>query len=99
MKNEIIETMRAEAPLNWGKAQEIAEKFGIKPRAVVASATRNGIEYEKKKRVSKSGAPIVRKTDLVAKLENLTGEKLEGLEKSSKEPLEAVLNYIESLQS
>jgi hypothetical protein len=99
MKNEIIETMRAEAPLNWSKAQEIAEKFDIKPRAVVASATRNGIEYEKKKRVSKSGAPIVRKTDLVAKLESLTGEKLEGLEKSSKEPLETMLNYIESLQS
>ena len=99
MKEEIIETMRAEAPLNWSKAQEIAKKYDIKPRAVVASATRNGIEYEKKKRVSKSGAPIVRKSDLVAKLEGLIGEKLEGLEKSSKEPLEIVLNYLESLQS
>jgi hypothetical protein len=98
MKNEILQAMKENAPLNWGKAQEIGEKFGVKPRAVVASATRNSIPYEKKRRVSKSGAPVLRKTDLVSKIErglDFDTGSLEGLEKASKSALERLAQAVE----
>jgi hypothetical protein len=98
MKNEILEVMKENAPLNWTKAQEIAEKFNVKPRAIVASATRNGIEYERKKRVSKSGAPVLRKTDLVPLIEKGLGfmeGDLAGLEKASKDVLQKMVDSLE----
>lgn len=98
MNEEILEAMRNNAPLNWTKCNEIAEQFGIKPRAVVASATRQGIEYERKKRVSKSGALVLRKTDLVEKIAeglNLSTDNLGGLDKASKSALQVIVDALE----
>jgi hypothetical protein len=94
----VIAEMKNVAPLDWNKAQEIAEKFSLKPRAIVASATRNGIPYQKKQRVSKSGAPVVRKPDLVARIEvglAFDAGSLDGLEKASKIALERLAQAVE----
>jgi hypothetical protein len=93
----VIAEMKNVAPLNWGKAQEIGEKFGLKPRAIVASAIRNGVKYQKKQRVSKSGAPVVRKPDLVQGIEKaltIDSGSLDGLEKASKGALETLLKCV-----
>jgi len=90
---EILAVMSENSPLNMEKAEAIAEKFGIKARAVIASAVRNGITYEKKARVSKAGTKIVSKTDLVATIAEKFGvsvESLEGLDKANKSALEVL---------
>ena len=45
-----IERMRAEAPLNYAKAQSLASEFGLTGgyRSVIAKAISLGIPYEKK---------------------------------------------------
>lgn len=91
--DEVIAKMSALAPLNWEKAKKLGEELGIKPKAIVASANRNQIEYQKQKRVTKSGAKIVSKADLVAQIAKGVGVEvlaLDGLEKSTKTALEAI---------
>ncbi len=91
---EVVSAMEDSAPLNWEKAKEIADRFGLKPKGVVSSAIRNGIEYKKKERVSKSGAKVTSKTELVASIAEKIGveaDSLDGLEKSTKTALETVL--------
>ena len=88
--DEIVEAMEGLAPLDNHKAIRIADAFGVKPRAVIASANRRGIEYIRKPRVSKTGAPIVTKEDLVGKAETILGfgkGELAGLEKATKDVL------------
>jgi hypothetical protein len=94
MREEILKVMVENAPLDWDKCNEIAEKFNEKPRSIVASAVRNGIDYNKKARVGKTGQPVVRKEDLVASIAEKFGvpvAELDGLEKANKTALEALL--------
>ena len=93
MDKLVLDAMTAAAPLNFESATEIADRFGLKARSVVASAIRNGIAYNKKAKVNKVGLPVVAKDDLIVRIaENLTisVEALEGLEKASKSSLEAL---------
>ena len=92
----IVSAIRAASPVNWSKAQTLATEHGLKPRSVVQVCVRHGIAYEKQGRVSKTGAPIARKPELVAGIaENLGLEAsaLVGLEKASKEALQALLAW------
>lgn len=94
MDEKVLAKMKAEAPLNMEKAAVIAEEFGLKVKSVIASATRNGIEYERKARVGKTGEPVVRKEDLVTRIAEKFGVdvgELDGLEKANKRALEALL--------
>lgn len=91
--DEILAVMRDRAPLNYEIAGEIAEQFGLKQKAVVASAIRNGIDYVRKARVSKTGEPVVTKEDLVATIADKLGLEsgdLDGLEKATKVALSKV---------
>jgi len=90
---EVTEVMKAQAPLDMTKAEAIAEQFGIKARAVIASAVRQGIPYQKKVRATKAGTPVVSKTDLVAKIALKLGvdvTDLAGLDKATKTALEVL---------
>ena len=64
-----IERMRAEAPLNYAKAQSLASEFGLTGgyRSVIAKAISLGIPYEKKQPASptKSGPT---KSELAAEI-------------------------------
>jgi len=98
--DEIVEAMIGCAPLDHFKAIRIAEAFDVKPKAVIASATRRGIEYITKPRVSKTGAPIVTKEDLVGKTEVSLGfgkGELAGLEKATKDVLSKVVARLDEL--
>ena len=92
----IVSAIRAASPVNWTKAQTLATEHGLKPRSVVQVCVRHCIPYEKQGRVSKTGAPVARKPELVAGIaENLGLEAsaLEGLEKASKEALQTLLAW------
>ena len=82
--------------IDWAKAQEVADKFQTKARSIVQICTRNNIPYAKKQRVSKTGKPVARKTELVAQIAkkySLDVEQLDGLEKASKTSLEVLAGF------
>jgi len=91
--DEVVQEMKASAPLDYEKCGIIADQFGLPQRGVVASAKRNGIAYNVKKRVSKAGGAIVSKPDLVDMIAGnlgLSAGSLEGLEKATKSALQAI---------
>ena len=92
---EVIAEMEKRAPLTFEICGEIGVKFDLPQRGIAASAKRNGIAYVNKARVSKTGNPVVSKSDLVEMItENLgldlSASVLEGGVKATKEFLEAL---------
>lgn len=91
---ELKQEMLDRQPLDWNIAQELAERYDVKPRSIVASAVRQGLEYSKKVRVSKTGDKIASKSDLVGDIAvkyGIDASKLDGLEKANKSALQALL--------
>lgn len=84
--------IRQAAPLNKAKAEALALQMGKKPKSIIAKAVTMKVPYDKQKPVTKTGEPIERKEQLVAKIAAYTGDaNLDGLEKASKPALQAVL--------
>lgn len=89
--------------LNWTDANEISEMFaGVKARSVTAMASRNKIPYARKVRTAKDGSAVVSKADIVSKIAvelDIETSALDGLDKSNKAALEAVLSALVILTS
>ena len=71
----------------------IAEKLGKNARSVIAKLSREGV-YVAQPKVTKTGEPVVRKAELVAQIQELTGGTFPTLVKASKADLQ---NLIEAL--
>jgi len=71
----------------------IAEKFGKSVRSVIAKLSREGI-YVSQPRVTKTGEPVVRKSELVAQIEDRFEIEVPSLVKASKADLQELLNHI-----
>ena len=77
--------------------EALAETFGKSTRSIIAKLSREGV-YVAQPKVTKAGAPIVRKADIVADIASVLGVELETptLVKASKIDLlmlkEAVIN-------
>lgn len=88
----------AEAPMNLAKAEALAELAEMKDadgnarkaRSIVAKAISMGVPYERKQPVSKTGEPVVRKSELVEQIAAVVEGNLEGLEKAPKAALVAL---------
>lgn len=95
---KVLARMNEMAPLDFGKAGEIAEEFDLKVRSVVAAATRNGIAYNRKARVGKTGEPVVSKADLVKLIAEAIGldeTRLDTLDKANKTALSALADKLQ----
>src|SRR5210317_524842 len=66
--------------------REFAEKFGKSPRSVIAKLVREGV-YQARPRTTKTGEPVVRKSDLVAFIQSHIQIAMPTLEKASKQDL------------
>ena len=71
----------------------LAEKLGKNARSVIAKLSREGV-YVAQPKVTKTGEPVVRKAELVAQIQELTGGTFPTLVKASKADLQ---NLIEAL--
>ena len=71
----------------------IAENFGKSVRSVIAKLSREGI-YVSQPRVTKTGEPVVRKSELVAQIEAHFEIEIPTLVKASKADLQTLLNSI-----
>ncbi len=71
----------------------LAEQFGKSVRSIIAKLSREGV-YVAQPKVTKTGEPVVRKAELVAQIQELTGGTFPTLVKASKADLQ---NLIEAL--
>ncbi len=72
---------------------KLSEKLGKPTRSIVAKLVREGV-YVAQQRVTKTGAPVVRKSDLVAQIQAAVGAELPTLEKASKADLQLLLDRV-----
>lgn len=72
---------------------ELAIQLNKSERSIIGKLSRLGI-YQRKVYLSKSGSPPISKLEIVSNLEKTLGMKLEGLEKSPKGVLLALLNKL-----
>ena len=97
--DEMVSTMVDQYSASPTKAtvEALAETFGKSTRSIIAKLSREGV-YVAQPKVTKAGAPIVRKADIVADIASVLGVELEAptLVKASKIDLlmlkEALIN-------
>lgn len=89
--DEMVETIVSayEAAPERATVDALAEKFGKTPRSIIAKLSTLGI-YKAPARVTKTGAPVVKKEALVAEINNKLGVELPSLVKANKQDLEAL---------
>ena len=83
--------------LDLGICTELADEpmfadAGITPRGIIAKARTMGLRYAKKQRLTKTGQPVIRKDEIVVKIETALGvEGLDSLSKAEKPALQKLL--------
>ena len=89
---EMVNAMVADYQDNPTKdtVAKLSEEFNKSTRSIVAKLVREGV-YVAAPRVTKTGAPVVRKAEIVAQIQDALGIELPTLEKASKADLEALL--------
>jgi hypothetical protein len=76
-------------------AMPVFAEAGITARGIVAKARTLGLPYQKVVRTTKDGRSIVRKDEMVTRLEEVTGlSGLDGLEKANKEALRRLVDHL-----
>ena len=78
---------------NRETVEAIAKSLGKNTRSVIAKLSREGI-YVSQPRVTKSGEPVVRKSELVAQIEDHFGIEVPTLVKASKADLQELINHL-----
>ena len=71
----------------------LASKFNKNSRSIIAKLVREGV-YQAAPRVTKTGAPVVRKAYIVSQIQNAVGQELPSLEKASKADLQLLLDSV-----
>jgi hypothetical protein len=91
---EMVATLKANAPLNYEKAQEIGREIGRSAKSIIAKAKREGIEYiSKPAPAKKKAAPS--KADLVSAIcTAVDTDSLDGLEKATGAALNKLLSSL-----
>ena len=82
----------SEAPTKDTVAK-LAREMQKTPRSIIAKLVREGV-YVAQPRVTKTGAPIIRKSELVAQIQENLGVELPTLAKASKADLERLVAVV-----
>jgi hypothetical protein len=92
---EMVQAMVADYQDNPTKetVEKLSAEFGKTTRSIVAKLVREGV-YVAAPRVTKTGAPVVRKADIVSQIQDAVGTELPSLEKASKADLQALLDAV-----
>ena len=96
--DEMVDAMVADYEANPtpDTVAKLSEEFSKSTRSIVAKLVREGV-YKAAPRVTKTGAPVIRKSDLVAQINETLGVELITLEKASKQDLESLVNALAAL--
>ena len=82
----------SEAPTKL-TVERLARELHKTPRSIIAKLVREGV-YKAQPRVTKTGAPIIRKSELVAQIQDNLGVQVPTLEKASKADLERLVSVV-----
>ena len=90
--DEMVNAMVADYQDNPTKdtVEKLASEFNKSTRSIVAKLVREGV-YQAAPRVTKTGAPVIRKSEIVAQIQDALGVEFSTLEKASKADLERLL--------
>ena len=92
---EMVEVIRAAAPLNFEIATTLGEQLGKNVRSIIAKAKREGIEYISKPAPAKKKPTGLTKAETVAAIATAVDvDSLEGLEKATGSALGKLLAAI-----
>lgn len=92
---EIIIATYVETPTRQ-TVEELAAEFDKPVRGIITKLSQNGVYQKQEKAPTKAGTPVVRKSDLVAQIQNaLGGVEFTALEKASKSDLVVLLSALE----
>ena len=72
----------------------LADQFGKSPRSIIAKLSALGI-YQKPQRVTKAGAPVVKKEVFVEAVNKRLGRELPSVAKMTKVDLQALLELLD----
>jgi len=94
---DMVDAMVAEYSANPNKdtVAQLASEFKKTTRSIVAKLVREGV-YVAAPRVTKTGAPVIRKAAYVSQINDMLGLELSSLEKASKADLEALVAGLNS---
>ena len=97
--DEMVDVMVAEYTSTPTKdtVAKLASEFNKSTRSIVAKLVREGV-YKAQPRTTKTGAPVVRKSEIVAEIQTELGaiSGLPSLEKASKADLQNLLALIQA---
>lgn len=97
MVNQMVGEYTANPSMDTVRA--LSDSMGKNTRSIIAKLVREGV-YQAAPRTTKSGAPIVRKSDLVEQIESyFVGASLPSLVKASKADLQKMVDTIQSMAS
>lgn len=85
----VAETLAADPRMND------ADGNPRKVRSIIAKMTRDQMPYERKPATTKTGEPVTKKTDLVARISAIVAGNLDGLDKAPKPALQAIAAFVE----
>ena len=90
--DEMVEAMVADYQDNPTKdtVTKWSNEYNKSTRSIVAKLVREGV-YVAAPRVTKTGAPVIRKSEIVAQIQDALGVEFSTLEKASKADLERLL--------
>jgi hypothetical protein len=93
MTAEMVETYAANPSRET--VESLAKKLGKNTRSVIAKLSREGV-YKATPRTTKTGEPIVRKSELLTQIETHYGIELPSLVKATKADLQRLIDTISS---
>lgn len=94
---EMVETLRAAAPVNYETAQALAVELGKGVRSIIAKCKREGIEYVSKPAPAKKKPAGLTKAELVSGIAaKVEVDDLAGLEKATGQSLGKLLAALSS---
>lgn len=93
--DEMVEKMVADytATPTRETVDALAEEFGKTARSIIAKLSREGV-YVATPKVTKSGEPIVRKEELVARIQEKLNVEVPSLIKASKNDLQSLIEVL-----
>ena len=99
--DDMVQQMREAAPLNYEKAEVLAELLNKNVRSIIAKAKKENIEYEAKKPAAKKRTEMTKAemTLQIIQLGNFPAKALAGLEKSPVLALKTLLDFMQSLST
>ena len=94
---EMVAILKANAPLDFEKAEKLAVQLGKNVRSIIAKAKREGVDYISKPAPAKKKPAGVTKTELlgmIAQSFEVNADELVGLEKATSASLNKLLGMI-----